>query len=164
MANQGKSVRAQREALMAERRAEMWRMRADGCTQQQIGDHYGITQAAVSQQLAKAYIERPAEEVERWRAIELDKLDRAERAALGVMTRRHYLVSNGAIVTMYDEDASCEVFLQDDMPILRSLQVLLKIAQRRADLLGLDVPVKANVSSEMTVRYEIDGVDMSTLR
>lgn len=136
----------------------------NGHTQREIAEHYGITESAVSQQLKKANEECPAVAVDLRRRIESDKLDQLERVALGIMRRRHYLVSGGGIVTMLDEDSGQEVFLEDDMPTLRALQVLIQIAARRAALFGLDIPAKTHVSSEMTVRYEIAGVDMSALR
>lgn len=147
MADQRKPTRAQREALMAERRAEMWRMRVLGHSQQQIADHYGVTQSAVSQQLARAYKDRPATAIDEYRMLELDKLDREERAVLGVMTRRHVTVSNGRVVTVKNEDGTDEPLL-DDAPILNAVTVLVKIARHRADLLGLKAPVKVSVEAE----------------
>jgi predicted transcriptional regulator len=145
--NQRKLTRAQREALMAERRAEMWRMRVTGSSQQDIADHFGITQSAVSQQLARAYRERPAAAIDEYRAVELDKLDRAERAVLAVMTRRHLTVSAGQIVMVEDADGVKEPLL-DDAPVLTAVDRLVKIARHRADLLGLKAPVKVSVEAE----------------
>jgi predicted transcriptional regulator len=132
---------------MAERRAEMWRMRVLGHSQQQIADHYGITQSAVSQQLSRAYKERPATAIDEYRAVELDKLDREERAVLGVMTRRHLTVSNGRIVTVLNDDGMEEPLL-DDAPVLTAVDRLVKIARHRADLLGLKAPVRVSVEAE----------------
>jgi transposase len=141
-------TRAQRDALLAERRAEMWRMRVDGWTQQQIAAHYGVSQSAVSQQLAKAYKERPAAAIDEYRAIQLDKLDQAEREALAVMRRRHYVVSQGRIVTAWSEETGQDEPLLDDGPILASIDRIVKISKRRSELLGLDAPTRISVEAE----------------
>lgn len=125
----------------------MWRMRVLGHSQQQIADHYGISQSAVSQQLSRAYKERPATAIDEYRAVELDKLDREERAVLGVMTRRHVTVSNGKIVMVKNEDGFEEPLL-DAAPVLAAVTVLVKIARHRADLVGLKAPVKVSVEAE----------------
>jgi predicted transcriptional regulator len=132
---------------MAERRAEMWRMRVTGHSQQQIADHYGITQSAVSQQLTRAAKDRPATAIDEYRMLELDKLDRAERAVLAVLTRRHVTVSNGRIVMVANEDGFEEPLL-DDGPVLTAVDRLVKIARHRADLVGLKAPVKVSVEAE----------------
>lgn len=139
--------RAKRTAALAERRAEMWRMRVNGQTQQEIGDHYGISQQAVSEQLRKAYTDRPAAAIDEYRAIELDKLDRAERAVLAVMTRQHVTVSGGSIVMTPDSTGEM-VPLLDDAPVLAAVDRLVKIAKHRADLLGLKAPTKISVEAE----------------
>ncbi|MFC7715816.1 hypothetical protein [Nonomuraea recticatena] len=41
---------------------------------------------------------------------------------------------------------------------------MLKIQERRAKLLGLDIPVKQLVGGEVTVTYSFEGVDLGTLR
>lgn len=146
--------KSQRTAVLAERRAEMWRMRVNGLTQQEIGDHYGISQQAVSEQLRRAYSARPAAAIDEYRAIELDKMDRAERAVLEVLTRKHVTVSNGNIVMTWDPILREEIPLLDDAPVLAAVDRIVKIAKHRADLLGLQAPTKISVEAE-TLGQEI---------
>src|SRR5512142_145176 len=153
----GASKWAQRTAELAERRAEMWRMRVNGYTQQQIGDRYGISQQAVSEQLRKAFTERPAAAVDEYRAVELDKLDRAERAVLEVMTRRHVTVSHGKVIEVWNEETRAEEPLLDDGPVLTAVDRLVRIAQHRADLLGLKAPTRVSVEAE-SLSQEIAGL------
>lgn len=141
------STRAQRAAELAERRAEMWRLRVTGWTQQQIADNYGISQQSVSEQLRKAYVERPATAIDEYRLVELDKLDRAERVVIAVMTRRHVTVSGGKIISTVNEHGEEEPLL-DDAPVLAAVDRLVKIAQHRADLLGLKAPTRVSIEAE----------------
>lgn len=145
--NTPKLTRQQREALMAERRAEMWRMRVDGWSQQQIADHYGVTQSAVSLQLSKAYKERPAAAIDEYRTIELDKLDQAERAVLAVLRRRHVTVSQGRVVTLTDPDTGEPAPLLDDGPVLNAVDRLVALSRQRARLLGLEAPTRSIVEA-----------------
>ena len=77
----------------------------------------------------KAIVEEPAAEV---RQLELDRLDAMYDAAIKVLEAEHVTVSQGKVVMLDGEP------LKDDAPVLRAIETLLKIQQRRAALLGLD--------------------------
>lgn len=157
--------RTQRAAELADRRSEMLRLAThDRLTQAEIAARYGITQQAVSEQIRKAISERPTYAIDEYRAIESDKLDQAERLVRDVLSRRHFVVSQGRVVTMPDPDTGDPVPLVDDAPILNAVDRLVRISARRSALLGLDVPVKTDVGGDLTVRYEIGGVDLGALR
>ena len=130
----------------ADRRAAMWDMRVNGHTQQQIADHFGCTQQAVSKELQRAIAARPATAIDDYREIQLDKLDRAERAVLKVMETTHYLVSRGQIVTMIEDGE--ETILLDDAPVLNAVDRIIRIVALRSDLLGLKAPVRVNVDAD----------------
>lgn len=147
----------------AERDAEMWQMRVNGVTQSEIARRLGITQQAVSKALRRAFDRRQATSIAEYRAVELDKLDRLERAALAVMARRHYVVSGGNIVMIHDEEAGTDVPLLDDGPILAAIKALIGLSRRYSDLLGLDAPTKIDVN-DIKINYTIDGIDMEALR
>lgn len=154
-------TRAVAAAQHAERRAEMWRMRLAGRTQLEIAEHFGISQQAVSIQLRKALAERPATAIDEYRAVELDKLDRLEQVALGVLGNTHYVVSGGAVV-YHTQDGEIAP-LVDDAPKLAAIKAILQICAQRAALLGLNAPAKVAIEGRQ-VHYVIDGVDMSALR
>jgi hypothetical protein len=59
------------------------------------------------------------------------------------------LDADGKEITIYED-------VLDDGPILKAIETLLRVAERRARLLGLDVPVKANV----TIRH-VDPGDLA---
>lgn len=107
-----------------------------------------------------------------WLQKELDKLDAMETAAWEVLESLHYVVNQGEVVYVYPDEQpefkkrgwarpqlDPEVReaierkrgelmrepLTDNKPVLDALTVLLKIAERRAKLLGLDAPVKKQI-------------------
>ncbi len=141
-------------AAIAERNTAMWKMRVNAHTQREIADHFGISQARVSQIFDEMLKERQQQGSDALRAFELDKLDQAEQAVLEVLRRHHVTVSNGKV--MYLEDAP----MLDDAPVLAATDRLLRIAQRRAALLGLDAPQKIETTS---YDYTVNGVDAGKL-
>jgi hypothetical protein len=68
------------------------------------------------------------------------------RSVMGVLEREHVTVSHGKIVVTPDPDTGEERPLIDDAPILNAVDRLLRIQERRARLLGLDAPVKRDIS------------------
>lgn len=82
----------------------------------------------------------PLAEAEARQAV-LDRLQDYRRAAWRVLTAKHYLVSEGRIVTGQDGKTP----LLDDDPVLRALDRLLKIEDTEARLSGLYAPAKARV-------------------
>jgi hypothetical protein len=102
-----------------------------------------------------------------WVAREAAKLDILEEEAWNVLESLHYVVSQGELVYIHEREPQlkkqgwarpkladpvvtealedAKVPLQDNKPVLDALLVLLKIAERRAKLLGLDAPIKKQV-------------------
>lgn len=87
---------------------------------------------------------------------ELDELDAMAREAWKVLRTEHLRVAEGKVIHYKRRP------LLDDGPVLQALDRLLKVAQRRAALLGLDAPTK--VETDGHVRYSIEGVDLEALR
>ncbi|MFH9368081.1 hypothetical protein ACH4K8_20665 [Streptomyces anulatus] len=125
----------------AQRDAEAARLRTQGWTYQRIADHVGFKQRADAYNAVKRVLDATVREAgEDIRALELERLDRLEAAANGVLEREHVTVSNGRVVVLH------ETPLPDDGPVLAAIDRLLKIQERRARLLGLDAPTKQNIS------------------
>jgi hypothetical protein len=152
----------------AERDAEACRMRADAQSYQTISDHLGYGHASNARRAVEAMLrDTVADDVATLRALVLERLDRAERAVLEVMRTRHLTVSHGRVIKVPDPDAppddpDREVPLLDDGPVLQAVDRLLKIAQRRSALLGLDAPTK--IQTDGTVKYTVEGIDVEALR
>lgn len=148
-----------RRINVAERRAAALRLRAGGLKLDEIlARHPELgykSRAALSQDLQRAMIEtvrQPADEV---RALELERLDMLWREAMRVLTARHISVSNGRVVTREDPITGEEHPVPDDDPVLRSIDRLLKIMERRSKLLGLDAPAKVEVITLDSIEAEL---------
>lgn len=139
----------------AERDARCLELRKRGLSYRAIAAEVGVDVAtaheAVKRSIA-AIIEEPAAEV---RQMELERLDSMWVAVMGVLEAKHFKVSDGRLVKLND------VPLEDDAPVLAAVDRLLRIQERRSKLLGLDQPVKQEITGGVT--YEIVGVDPSLL-
>jgi hypothetical protein len=99
--------------------------------------------------------EATGEAVAEWRDTEIRKLDEYEAITMEALAAKGVHVS-------VDRDGNVHVTEIDDPDqVLKGVDRLVKIAQRRASLLGLDAPAKVETSG--TVRYTVAGVDMSKL-
>lgn len=142
------------------RRAQAVKMRREGRPWQEIVDALGYASCGaahldVTRALDVARKEL-ALETEQYRELELQRLDDMERSIRTVLDAMHVTVSHGRIVR--DADGS---ELVDHDPAMRAVDRLLKIAERRSKLLGLDQPVKHELSGAVT--YAIEGVNLDKL-
>ena len=129
----------------------------------------------VHEDISIALRQRQAERNEQageWVQKELDKLDALEGAGWMVLESLHYVVNQGEVVYVYPDEqpdfvkrgwarpkldeqtraalddkreAMQREPLTDNKPVLDAIIALLKIAERRAKLLGLDAPVKKQI-------------------
>ena len=130
----------------AERDRKAVQMHSRRKTYQQISDELGYgnlsnARRAVKKILDGIIVEGRDEAIK----IELDGLDMMTRAVIDVLEAKHYLVSDGRIVYLGDKDDPDRKELLDDAPVLQAVDRLLRIADRRAKLLGLDAPKRHEV-------------------
>ncbi len=133
----------------AERDREAVRLRSRGRTFQQISDElkYGGYQNA--RRAVKKVLESiDREAAEEHIAIQIDRLDFMYDAAMQVLEAEHYTVSDGRLVYLGDpKDPDIPgTPLLDDGPVLKAIDRLLRIEERRSKLLGLDAPTKTTVT------------------
>jgi hypothetical protein len=129
--------RAKRDVLLAERQLQVLRMRATGATYDDIAKALGLGNRGVAhrimQKALKDVIKEPVQEVVQ---LELARLDRLLAAiwgpAIGVVQ------INGLTTNV--------------PPDLFALDRVLSIMQRRAKLLGLDAPIKKQISGEFVMK------------
>lgn len=88
------------------------------------------------------------------RDIEIGKLDLLEEKLWGMIDEEYYTVSQGRVVYFETGDP-----VPDIEPVMKIIDRILKVAERRAKLLGLDKPVRV----EATI-HQADAVDMELAR
>lgn len=169
--------RYDRDPETVKRDAEAARLRSSGLKYWQIADQLGMAQSSAYEAVQRALhdtLEEPAADV---RKFELERLDEMWQAVMVVLKREHVTVSQGRIVRARvlddngdpivvardkdDKPIFREEEVLDDGPILAAVGRLLDIQKRRAALLGLDAPTRAEVGG--TLSYEIVGVDLGQL-
>lgn len=131
-----------RSLSTAQREAEAALLRSKGWPYPRIAAELGYKHKADAYNAVQRVLKETVREAgEQVRVLELERLDRLEAAANEVLERNHVTVSHGKIVAGPDGAP-----LFDDAPVLQAIDRLLKIQERRARLLGLDAPVKKDVS------------------
>lgn len=120
---------------------EAARLRSRGLTYPQIAAEMGCAVSNAYERVQRAIADLPTEDVAEARAIELAKLDDLEqrtRAILESLPQRAVVVGTGP---------KAELVMVDDPTVnLHATQTMLRIAERRARLAGLDKPIRAEVS------------------
>jgi predicted transcriptional regulator len=160
--------------LIAQRRTRVLAMRVEQRPYREIAAELGITETTARDDYAAAVTERrTALDAQRDTAVAIEtaKLDALEQAAWEVLRARHVTVSQGRIVGRYTgrflRDEEDEVIrdgtgkpaleieeIEDDAPVLAAIDRLVKIAERRARLRGLDAPTKVDISDERRAEIE----------
>ncbi len=133
------SARSIREA---QRRAEMMHLRAEGLTLAQIGERMGVTADAVQGVIDRALrslVKAPADEL---RALELARCDELLAEAMEVVRAPMPSVRSGDAVRDPESGAVVIEVVADPAPKLAAINVALRVMERRAKLLGLDMPIK----------------------
>ena len=157
------------KAIVAEERVWCYRKRLEGHSEREIA---ALTVAAVAagepaRPLSQTTVHRRIQvEIDAAvtplavaaRQTELDRLDNLAQRVLKVIEMRHFVTQYGEFGI--DEESGQR--LLDDAAVLRGVDRLLHIAERRAKLLGLDAP--RQLDAAVSVRYTINGVDMNDLR
>lgn len=118
----------------------------------QIANELGFSSVSSAYEaVQRGLADSVAETNDEVRRQELDRLDDLARAALRVLARTHYVLSQGKAAA-HPETGE---LLVDDGPTLAAIGQLLKIMERRAKYLGLDAPAKVELLSLDAVDEEI---------
>ena len=139
----------QAEMEMAERMYEL-RTGPDKLTIPAIADEMGCSVFKVQRLLNKYTPKLLEADAARHREIEVQKLDLLEEKLWAMVDEDYYTVSNGQVVYMESGEP-----VPDIDPVLKVIDRILKVSERRSKLLGLDKPVKV----EATV-HQVDAMDM----
>jgi hypothetical protein len=144
--------------MQYERRRHILAERVKGVSFPKIATELGLTQGYVFKQYKLALKSAITEDVSQVRKIELARLDELQEEVIKIMRSFNPMVSGGKVV--YDvvegevepRDGEDEVTervlkkLEDPKVKFDAVNTALRIMDRRAKLLGLDAPVKAELS------------------
>lgn len=123
-------------AALAERDAKIMRLRIAGWTLARIGEHVGLSTSQVHTVIGQRIAAEVQPAADELRALEITRLDD--------LLARAYTV-------MADGEASGDLRL-------KAIDRALRVAERRAKLLGLDSPVQLDVALEQRLDVEADAV------
>lgn len=135
-----------------DRDAEAARLKAIGytlpeiCERLRLGPDTSRAAAAIRRALARS-VRFAYDEM---RIMEMQSLEELEATTWRTLRNRHVLVSNGRVV--HDETGEP---LEDDRFVLEMVDRILKIKERRARMLGLDAPTRAEVITIDSIDAEI---------
>lgn len=123
----GGFVRTEEQAILD---TEALKLRSLGWTYQRIADHVGVTKATAYNRVQRALSAIPAEAVDEFRRLEMERLDTILAIAM-------------------------DKALSNDKGALFAIDRVLAIQERRAKLMGLDAPVKTQVITLDYIEAEI---------
>jgi hypothetical protein len=138
----------------AERDAAALELRAAGLSFRAIGRQLGCGTTTAYKRVSRGLDRIVAEPADRVRALELHRLDQLQAAATATLHARHVLVQGGRPVL---DPASGDPY-PDHGPTLHAIAALLRIAERRARLLGLDQPTRVDAQVRGEV-YSLSAID-----
>jgi hypothetical protein len=144
--------RFERTVETARRDAQAANLRAQGMTYTDIMDEMGYdSPGTVYSAVQRALLATVAEPAAEARVFELRRLDMALLVAFRILRTDHAVLHQGQKVL----DGETGLPLIDDKPKLMAIDRIVRIAERRAKLLGLDVPTQIQVLSPDVIDAEI---------
>lgn len=150
-----KAITSATSIKQAERRAEILKLRLDGHSLAEIGDRMGIRADSVHDIITRALramTQNPSQEL---LTLELARLDSLYAEALKAVRSFTPVLHNGRVVQIPIIDTNGDTIkhpetgqpltciAQDRQPVLAGIACAVRIAERRAKLLGLDAPIRA---------------------
>lgn len=144
--------------VAAQRRSEMLRLRLEGLTLEEIGGRMGTQAESVYGVISRALrsiVKEPGEEL---LTLELARCDALLFEAMRVVTAFHPVIHAGKVVRAGVTDESGKPLrdpetgeilthaLEDKAPKLAAINTALRVLERRAKLLGLDMPTKISTT------------------
>jgi hypothetical protein len=161
-----------RTAASARRDAEAAALRAKGRTFDQIAREMRYSSRAKAfEAVMRAYADIPYEGAEEARRLDLERIDRLIEQAWAVMERDHLTVSQGRVVGKrigWERDDAGQILMDgdgapigqyedilDDGPALAAIRELRGLLKRRAEMIGYDAPIRAEIITIDAIDREI---------
>lgn len=127
-------------------------MRIKGAQFKEIAEHFGVVTSAAYNMVVRAWADLPVEDTHALVQKELAKLDLLEARYYDIMEKNHaYVSASGKVAVDFDGQV-----IEDDAPVMQAMAGLLKVADRRAKLLGLNAPTRTELSG-VVVTADIDA-------
>jgi hypothetical protein len=129
--------------------AEIMRMRQEGHSFAYMAQTFGYSETYMRKLFDQGLKKIIAPEADKVRVQEAERLDYLHDKAMRLFEKEYLMVSSGKVVSytreVEGEDGELDVekvLLKDVAPKLQAMDRILKIMERRAKLLGLDMPTK----------------------
>lgn len=136
--------------LIQSEAAAMWEDKVThGMTNEQLAEKYGCSIRTVFRRLENFFPDKPEVTLEAHRQRETDRLDMLEEETLKLLNKTYLVVDKGSVVYYHRKP------LEDPAPKFKAIDTLLKIAERRAKLHGIDSPVRAEVTHNTGVEIQV---------
>lgn len=139
-ANGGPTHQRANRARVGEQAARAYELRLTGMTLAAIAKEMGLSVGTVHARIEAHLAGHVDPLADEYRRVELDRLDDLQRRAYEVLDAKHLVAQNGKVVE--HEGAP----LRDHAPVLAAIDRLVRISERRAKLLGLDMPAKVSAT------------------
>lgn len=140
-ANMTKVRQGRNRAEVAEQAARAYELRLRGHTVAEVARELGCSTATVTKRVEEFIAQTVLPQADRLRRIETDRLDELWRRAWEILEAEHPYLYRGEHVVLDDQK------VYDSGPKLAAMDRLLRIMERRAKLLGLDMPAKVEVQA-----------------
>lgn len=140
----GNNGRFTRTIEGAERDAKAARLKSRGLSYGQIAANLGYENASGAYKaVQRALVAVPAESVDELRRIQSEQIDALVAKAFEVLESTHFaFTQHGELVLAPDGQP-----LIDDMPVLHAIDRLIRLAERRSKLMGMDAPTRHEVTT-----------------
>lgn len=141
---------------LAERNAEIVRMKDAGASYAEIGAHFGISKQTAHTMYWRTVAAAPQQAVSDMRANQNARLEMVLARLEEIADRKFVTVSGGEIVR--DENGEP---MRDSGPELQALRDLRATVEAQAKLNGTAAPAQVTVNGKIT--YQVNGVDLGNL-
>lgn len=140
-------------------------MRVSGASYREIAEALGYASTAQVHREVTKELERrgeeEAEKVEELRMVELDRLEALWAVGWELLHTEHATVSHGKVIFVTDPITGEKNIVPDPAPRLAAIDRLVRIAERKAKLIGVDRPTV--VEHTGSVRYELVGINLEDI-
>lgn len=136
---------------------QMYQLRTgpERMTYARIADELGTNSRRVQRLLNKYSPKLLEKDAALFRDVEVGKLDELEELLWKIIDQDHYLISNGQVVYLDTGE-----IVPDTDPVFKAIDKILKVAERRAKLLGLDKPIKVEATVHNVDNRDLELMDM----